>query len=150
MDKEYVDKYNTLFEQVNSMENEINDRIDEILRLICKHLGPKYRTFYYCDAPEDGIGSLHNAMKHGDSIYYILECKGVEKLSINGKFYGNSMPKDFLYMSNEDICKYLDQEVAIHQENLYRTLEKAREREIERNAREERELYERLKVKYGN
>jgi len=104
-----VDEYLTTdsISVCKTIENVIIKRIDEVLRFI---FGKKLECWYFHDAPEGSVGELDkHCLKKSYWIDFCSSFKGGYPKGVLG-YYAESVPYDFLFMSNEDILKSIKED----------------------------------------
>lgn len=95
-----ITKWQAAKRHLADAEEKIINRIDEVIRIICDHYGVKLETWYFYDAPEGGMGTLYI----NDIIEFVLDTD----LPLPSDF-STYIPVDFLFISNDEIIKKLDE-----------------------------------------
>jgi hypothetical protein len=111
-------------------ESAINGRIDQILKIIhdAFGLGSGDFNWYFHDAPEGEMGDIHIPQDDEDEISYFYENKNIGSKDLETEFwdYKQGIPKKFLFMKDEEILWYVQEEIV-----------QAKERAISRKAKAE-------------
>ena len=151
MDKRIIEDWKELRNKADALEDQITDRIQNILQLICMHFKAKYDTFWFHDAQEGELGSLSQALET-DQITYHLEATNKSKLDHKSLWdYAESIPLEFLFMTNDEIIEYLNNESIILKEKEKEKKIKAEQRKKSKIVKEQearKKLYEELKKEY--
>lgn len=125
--KEVLESYVEANKKAEAIKNQITDRIDHVLSVICEAFGKKRRGYwYFYDAPEGQIGTLRLPIDDDDFIDYVAEDFPLIKNYLCD--YGDSFPKRFLFMTDEEIISFIREETSRGETEKMKKAEKAEAR----------------------
>jgi hypothetical protein len=135
-----IDEYWRLHRETGVAGGKIEKRIEYVLRRIYQEFDAEIDYWYFSDAPEGDVGSLHKALGQQDVTNYIIEPMTYGKEMVikldDGKYaeFGYGFPIRWLYEDFED--ELTRGKVAHEQEELDKKAAKAAARAARKAAKE--------------
>lgn len=145
---ELFEKHAKAKENLGIIETKINDRVGEILALICKAFNKESLKFSWAyHHSEDEGGGMHIDFSFSDDeipiCWWFHNHNGTPKLENRFWDYTQGFPGEFLKMSNDEILNHLKNE--IKSSNEYKAAQKSKEKDtIELKKKKKKELLNKI------
>lgn len=94
------------------IEKKFNDRIEDVIRLVHKCFGVKFRNYYYEDAQEGKLGTLSPYYLYDrDQWFWLVYEDNADEMSLDAVSYDCEIPTAFLFMDDEEIVAQIKSEI---------------------------------------
>ncbi len=129
--KDMIADYIIAKEVFGQIDAKLHDRITEVVRLVFDFFGAQFDTWYFPNAAEGEVGTTRTDFTDDDD-YLELIWEGGGTAKLDDYFSGDGLPVRFLFMENDAILKFIQEDMAAEEDRKRKRNEAAKKRKIEK------------------